>query len=119
MLINSVKKKILKITPDHGVYKSPNPPKSQIEKAATRKFTSFNNQTGAQYTSYSFNNTEGTQTDQPVGPVNLKKEDEDPNDLEILTLVPPKDLDGYNILWKIATESTSKAVIDSAARLLI
>jgi len=72
----------LKITPDHGVYKTTTAPKSEIEKTATKKFTSFNNQTGAQYTSYSFSNAEGTQTE-PVGPVNIKKEDEDPNDLEI------------------------------------
>jgi hypothetical protein len=54
-----------------------------------------------------------------MGPVNFKKEDEDPNDLEIQGLVPPKELDGYNIIWRIATESTSKMVIDSAAKLLI
>ena len=34
-------------------------------------------------------------------------------------MVSPKEVDGYNILWRIATESTSKAVIDSAAKLLI
>jgi hypothetical protein len=62
-------------------------------KNVTKKFTSYNNQTGAQYTSYSFN-TEGTQTDLPIGPANIKKEDEDPNDLEIMTLVGPTNLSG-------------------------
>jgi hypothetical protein len=34
-------------------------------------------------------------------------------------LTPPVLVDGYNLLWRIATESTSKLVIDAAARILI
>jgi hypothetical protein len=34
-------------------------------------------------------------------------------------LVPPKQLLGYKTLWRVATESTSKAVIDAAAKFLI
>ena len=36
-----------------------------------------------------------------------------------MTLVPPKELDGYNIMWQVATESIGKQVIESAARLLV
>ncbi len=48
-----------------------------------------------------------------------QKRDEDPDELEVQALVPPKDLEGYNLIWRMATESTSKQVIDSAAKLLI
>ena len=45
--------------------------------------------------------------------------DEDPEDLEIQCLVAPNTLDGYNIIWRIATENTGKQVIEGASKLLI
>jgi len=33
--------------------------------------------------------------------------------------VKPHQLEGYDLIWRIATESTSKLVIDAAAKLLI
>lgn len=45
--------------------------------------------------------------------------DEDPDDLEVESLVKPNELDGINMMWRIATESTSKNVINSAGKLLV
>jgi hypothetical protein len=45
--------------------------------------------------------------------------DEDPDDLEVESMVKPNELDGISMIWRIATESTSKSVIDSAGKLLI
>ena len=93
--------------------------------------------TGAAYTSYSFTKESTTSqnagTDapslsygpqpRPQGQANdtskFKVKDEDPDDLEVEVLVSPEKLDGYNAIWRVATESTSKQVIDSAAKLLI
>jgi len=36
-----------------------------------------------------------------------------------MALVAPNELDGYTLIWRIATECTSKLVIDSAAKLLV
>jgi len=44
--------------------------------------------------------------------------DSDPSDLEILVKVPPPQLIGYNLIWRIATESSSKQAIDAAVKLL-
>ena len=76
VLINEIKGKLIKITPDHGVYKGKglvDPQANQGGMSATgqttattttenkegkkvTKFTSYNNQTGAELTSYSFTN---------------------------------------------------------------
>lgn len=34
-------------------------------------------------------------------------------------MVPPNELDGYDVIWRIATESTGKQVIDGAVKLLV
>lgn len=47
------------------------------------------------------------------------KREEDPDDLEIQVLGLPNELVGAQVIWRIATESTSKAVIDAAAKLLV
>jgi hypothetical protein len=44
---------------------------------------------------------------------------EDPEDLTIKVVVKPIVLQGYDLIWRIATESTGKQVIDAAARILI
>ena len=58
----------------------------------------------------------------PQKPDNTTQADqrpEDPEELSIKIFCQPVRLDGYNLLWRIATESTSKQVIDAAARILI
>jgi hypothetical protein len=59
----------------------------------------------------------GTQT--ATTHTNSPPKEEDPDDLEIMALVAPNELDGYTLIWRIATECTSKLVIDSAAKLLV
>ena len=34
-------------------------------------------------------------------------------------MVPPNELEGHDVIWRIATESTGKMVIDAAAKLLV
>lgn len=55
----------------------------------------------------------------PKGGADSPPKEEDPDDLEIMALVAPNELDGYTLIWRIATECTSKLVIDSAAKLLV
>jgi hypothetical protein len=43
----------------------------------------------------------------------------DPEDLTIQVLVPPNELEGYLIIWRLATESKGKQIIDAAAKLLV
>lgn len=50
---------------------------------------------------------------------NRRDKAEDPDDLEILALVPPNKMDGYNMLWRVATETCGKLAGDSAAKLLV
>lgn len=63
-------------------------------------------------------NTYGPQP-KPTGGADSPPKEEDPDDLEIMALVAPNELDGYTLIWRIATECTSKLVIDSAAKLLV
>lgn len=137
VLINQIEGKVRRVTWESGVYKAATATSgsattstatgADYKQQATKTFTSYNSQTGASYSSYSFN-TEQAST-RPIGPVNKpdlatesavkKDKDEDPEDLEVESLVPPNELDGLNMIWRIATESTSKNVIDSAGKLLI
>ena len=48
-----------------------------------------------------------------------KEKEIDPEDLTIEVLVPPNELEGYKILWRLATESKGKQIIDAAAKLLV
>ena len=150
MLINAEQGRIARITEDHGVYK--NVKKDAVSTStmngpanAEKKYTSYNNQTGAQYSSYSFN-TDGTiatgtststttdiqrpeenplaagplmPTQKSAAPPKSPAKDEDPDDLEVESFVKPHELDGINVIWRVATESTGKQVIDAAAKLLI
>lgn len=43
----------------------------------------------------------------------------DPEDLAILVLVPPNELEGYAIIWRLATESKGKYIIEAAAKFLV
>jgi hypothetical protein len=52
-------------------------------------------------------------------PVPDAKTDDDPELLEIESQVPPNELEGYQMIWQVATESTNKSVIDQAAKLLV
>lgn len=135
VLINQIEGKVRKVTWESGVYKSATSTTASTgagtgadyKQQATKSFTSYNSQTGAAYSSYSFNSEQATA--QPFGPVNRpdaatesvvkNDKDEDPDDLEVEALVSPNELDGLNMIWRIATESTSKNVIDSAGKLLI
>ena len=45
--------------------------------------------------------------------------EEDPEDIELESRVSPEELAGCSVIWRVATESTSKQVIDAAARLLV
>lgn len=47
------------------------------------------------------------------------KSEIDPEDLSIQVLVPPNELEGYMIIWRLATESKGKQIIDAAAKLLV
>jgi len=52
----------------------------------------------------------------------IKEPDEiadDPSSLEIEVLTDPRELDGYDLIWRISTESSSKAVIEAGVKLLI
>jgi hypothetical protein len=48
-----------------------------------------------------------------------KVEEKDPEDLEVEARVAPDELEGLESMWRVATESAAKNVIDSAARLLV
>lgn len=65
-----------------------------------------------------------TSTDAPYmtmdqNPNKKKNNAEDPEDLEIQALVPANQMDGYNMLWRVATETTGKLASDSATKLLV
>ena len=58
ILINEAQGKLKRINWDTGLYTrkvDPDAKESTISKKATQKFTSYNNVTGASYSSYSFN----------------------------------------------------------------
>lgn len=57
-------------------------------------------------------------TDAGIGTTSKDKA-EDPDDLEVLALVPPNKMDGYNMLWRVATETCGKLTGESAAKLLV
>jgi hypothetical protein len=101
--------------------------------AKTGKMTSFSSTGGAGYGSYSWNNgaTTNTSTGTGTAPVygpqkpgdaastSKDKNEIDPEDLTIEVLVPPNELEGYLKIWRLATESKGKQVIDAAAKLLV
>ena len=116
--------------------------------AKTGKMTSYSNTGGASYSAYSWSGTDNeaknTAVSTGTGPVygpyqgpyqkspvdgwkyaavswdNAKKDVEvDPDDLTIEVLVPPDQLEGYQILWRVATETKGKKTIDAAAKLLV
>ena len=45
--------------------------------------------------------------------------DKDPEDLKVVALVPHSQMEGLKSLWRVATESFSKQVIDGAAKFLV
>lgn len=101
--------------------------------AGTGTLTSYSSTGGAGYAAYSWSKattstSTGTTTYGPhkpgvttgSGPDGAKeKSDVDPEDLAIQVLVPPNELEGYLIIWRLATESRGKQIIDAAAKLLV
>ena len=102
--------------------------------------TSYSNTNGPSYTAYSWNGgsdapikAESTPTASAgggvvYGPVNrpeatsadsAKDKQIDPDDLTIQVLVPPNELDGYNIVWRLATECKDSKLMEAAAKLLL
>jgi len=98
--------------------------------------TSYSSTSGPGYGSYSWvkgtaSTSTGTTTYGPHKPAGVStgsgtdgagskdKGDVDPDDLAILVLVPPNELEGYLIIWRLATESKGKQIIDAAAKLLV
>ena len=103
--------------------------------------TSYSNTGGAKFNAYSWTNetdgktSTGTGTSVVYGPSlpykkspvdgykqqqeDKKDQEIDPEDLTIEVLVPPNELEGYKILWRLATESKGKPIIDAAAKLLV
>jgi hypothetical protein len=142
VLINKINKKLIKLGEYYGVYKSKDQPEaSEPQKETTAKevtkkvkITAIGSDGSKKTDEFSFNQADGGASSKgaastgtgpaygPQKPSNTTQADErpeDPDDLRIRVLTPPVLVDGYNLLWRIATESTSKLVIDAAARILI
>ena len=54
-----------------------------------------------------------------VGNQEEKEKKIDPDDIQLAVFVPPTELEGVDLLWRIGTESVGKAAIDAAAKLLV
>lgn len=150
MLVNEVKGNLIKVTAEHGIYrgkhkKAPSTEKSsgaastgdakeQKEGEPSKKMTSFSNESGAKFTSYSFTQdkkdtavgttgdagatTYGPQPKPTSAATSSDTTKEQPEDLEIVTLVAPRSIVGYDLVWQVATESSGSVVVEAAALLL-
>jgi len=67
--------------------------------------TSFNNQTGASFKNYKFN-----QTDSSIG---------EPSSVEVMVKTTPNEMNGIKALWKIAIDCRDKKVGESVTSLLL